>query len=672
MRRTALAALCILAAAFRLQAQEDLSHLSLEDLLNVKVTTATRIAEAASTAPATVYVITADEIEHLGLRDLKDILALVPGVDTIDPHFFLLGGQRGFVGSFANTLLLVNGREMNNLIAGETFISNQFRAGNIAQVEVINGPGSAIYGANALGGVINIITKSAEAFEGADVRVSGGSFDTREASGVFGVRRGELSIRGAASFYRSHGDDFSSFLSDTAKASPAAENNAYRRLPDVYGYSNPADAWWISSEASWRGLYAGTEMYRNVTGRGTSGIQWDYLRGSDHRDLRLGYGGYRFASADQRWQGCAELRTYRDIFWGNHTEDEGPIINPQTGATITSGATDSDVETYRGYYSNHNAGGSRRSAGIVQTTFALSPMVTLAGGVTYERSNIVTAAFSRTEGSDPAVEPENRRPEYRSWKWGAYGESQLKLREGRIIATLGARYDEHEWYGSSFNPRLGVVFKAPGDSTFKVLYGEAFREPTVFEISNSNGAIRPSSETTFEVGWSRYFGSSLNNQIVFFRNRVDDVIVTDVIAVGGISNKGELRSHGIEDQLRFHRGRFSGFANYTWIRSGKNLDLPEQKANAAVQYGGDAASVALIGRYHAASKTEYHSALYSVPSYAVFDAALTRRLSNVSLQLAVRNIFDRTYYQPEPRAPSVVMHPQDGRDVQLTVRFSIR
>jgi len=652
--------------------QEDLSHLSLEELLDVKVTTATRIEESASTAPATVYVITADDIQHLGLRGLKDILALVPGVDTIDPHFFLLGGQRGFAGSFANTLLLVNGREMNNLIAGETFISNQFRAGNIAQVEVINGPGSAIYGANALGGVINIITKTAAPFDGVEGLVSGGSFDTREATGVFGGHSGELSVRGAASFYRSHGDDFSEFLSDTAKASPAAENNAYRRLPDVYGYINPADAWWISTEASWRGLYAGTEMYRNVTGRGTSGIQWDYTRGSDHRDLRLGYGGYRFASADKRLLGSAELRTYREIFWGNHTEDEGPIVNPQTGATITRGATDSDIETYRGFYSNHNGGGSRRSSGIVQSTFALSPMTTLAGGVTYERSNIVTAAFSRTEGSDPVIGPENRQPEYRSWKWGAYAESQLKLREGRVIATLGARYDEHEWYGGSFNPRLGIVFKAPGESTFKVLYGEAFREPTVFEISNSNGSIRPSTERTFEVGWSRYFGGAINNQIVFFHNDVDDVIVTDAVAIGGISNKGELRSHGIEDQLRFTHGRFSGFVNYTWLKSGQNFDLPQQKANVVARYEAGAMSVALIGRYHGATKTEYHDATYGVPSYAVFDAAVTKKLANVSLQLSVKNLFDRTYYQPEPRAPSVVMHPQDGRDVQLTLRFSMR
>src|SRR5262245_21252895 len=200
---------------------EDIGKLSLEELLKVKITSATLLEEPAHTAPATVYVITSDEIEHLGLRDLKDVLALVPGIDTMDPHFFLLGGQRGFVGSFSQSLLLIDGREMNNLIAGETFISNQFRLNNVKQIEIINGPGSAVYGANALGGVINIITKTQNDFKGVELTGLAGSWRTYEAGAVFGWRRPNIGIRGGVSYYDTDGADFSEFLSDTRKASPA-------------------------------------------------------------------------------------------------------------------------------------------------------------------------------------------------------------------------------------------------------------------------------------------------------------------------------------------------------------------------------------------------------------------------------------------------------------------
>src|SRR5262245_44587766 len=195
---------------------EDIGKLSLEELLKVKITSATLLEEPAHTAPATVYVITSDEIEHLGLRDLKDVLALVPGVDTSDPHFFLLGGQRGFVGSFSQSLLLIDGREINNLIAGETFISNQLRMNNVKQVDVVNGSGSSLYGANALGGVINIITKTRSDFDGVQLNGSTGSWTTEEANVLFGWKRARFQIHGSLDYFETNGEDYSDFLSDTA------------------------------------------------------------------------------------------------------------------------------------------------------------------------------------------------------------------------------------------------------------------------------------------------------------------------------------------------------------------------------------------------------------------------------------------------------------------------
>lgn len=681
LRRCVLAlALCAIAACAFAQQQTgdepDLSHLSLEDLLRVNVVSASRIDETTDVAPSTVYVVTSEEITRLGLRDLKDVLALIPGVDTIDPHFFLLGGQRGFVGSFANTLLLVNGREMNNLIAGETFISNQFRSGNVKQIEVVNGPGSALYGANALAGVINIITKTATPFDGLETTVAGGSFRTAEANVLGGTTAGALSIRGSLSLYRTRGDDFADFLSDTERASPAAPNNAYRRLPDVYGYDNSSHASYLSLDGDWHALYFGAESYRNLSGRGTSGIQWDYTRGSDQRDLWLAFGGVRHDAMRGRLHLMAEYRRYHEAFRGSHTEGEGPLIDPATGAEITTGATDTDVEAYRGYYSNFAGGGSHRNVVVAQAIFAPSPQQTLIAGVTGETSHIVAAAFARGHGVDPPIGPDQTRPEFSNWKRGIYVQDQSRFLDGRLIATLGVRRDQHQRWGVSVNPRAGLVWRATPSSTLKLMYGEAFREPNVFELQNSVG-IRPTSLRTFEAAWNQFFGERLKNELVAFRNRADDLIVTDEVAVGGISNKGRLRSRGIEDVVRYRVGAWTGFTNLTITTADLNEgtpvnDIPRIKANAGLTYErGGVFAATVVARHHGHVNTEYHDAIYAIRSYTVFDAALTLFALpwRGDVQLIARNLFNRTYYQPEPRAPSVVEHPQDGRDVSVRMTF---
>lgn len=130
-----------------LYAQNDsiqLYQFTADDVLNSKkqkaseeVFSASKLIENRNLAPATVYVITEEDIISNGYTDLKDILENTAGITVIDPNFFVFGGQRGYVGNFSQTLLLINGREVQNLIAAETFISYQFATHNIKQVEII-------------------------------------------------------------------------------------------------------------------------------------------------------------------------------------------------------------------------------------------------------------------------------------------------------------------------------------------------------------------------------------------------------------------------------------------------------------------------------------------------------------------------------------------------------
>lgn len=668
------------------QPVEALLEMDIEDLFDIKITTASKIEESANVAPATVYVITAEQIKLLGLRDLKDILALVPGVDSINPHFFLEGGQRGFMGTFAQTLILINGREMNNLIAGETFIANQFRAHNIKQVEIINGPGSALYGANAVAGVINIITKDSGDLEGVETYVSYGSWNTREAGAIFAHKKNEFRVSGSFAMYETDGEDYSDFLSDTGEASPQAPNNDYRHLPDQYGYDNSARAYPLSLYMENYGFYGGLEYYQNVMGRGTSGIQWDYTQGEDYREMMMSYAGYkRQGLLDDRLDFKLEYRYYWEQFWGNHTEGDGPLENPYTEETNTTEVTVDDIAAYRGYYSNKRSDGSHKHAAQYETTYRFSDANTMVGGLNYEQSEVIGAAWSRTDKPHPEITEEQQWPEFSNSKWSIYLQDQQKLLENKLIATLGARYDRHERYGDTWNPRGGLVYRPVEKTIFKLLYGQSFREPTVFELRNSTD-IKPMKMRTYECGWHQYLGKHWKNEAVAFFNQADDVIISDSTEVGGISNKGELEAKGWEDQLSFQYHRFKGFLNYTYTTSeldepelGEHTvyDLPKHKANLALMYEFiENYSLGWVTRYHSSVDTEYYDEIYTLDDYVTCDATLSiLKLpwfdADASLDFIAKNLFDVDYYDPEPRAPSVVKHPQEGRSFYVTLTVKL-
>lgn len=142
----------------------DLAHLSIEDLMKIEITSAGRKEQRVSDVAAAVYVITQDDIQHSGLTALPELLRLAPGVSVarLDSSRWAVT-IRGFNNLYANKLLvLVDGRSVyTRLFSGATWDTNDLIVDDIDRIEVIRGPGAAMWGANAVNGVINIVTKSA-------------------------------------------------------------------------------------------------------------------------------------------------------------------------------------------------------------------------------------------------------------------------------------------------------------------------------------------------------------------------------------------------------------------------------------------------------------------------------------------------------------------------------
>jgi iron complex outermembrane receptor protein len=175
----------------------DLTGISIEDLMNIEITSASRKEERAADVAAAVFVITHDDIRRSGMTSIPDLLRLAPGVDVaqINSNKWAVS-VRGFNALYANKLLvLVDGRSIyNRIFSGVLWDTEDLMLDDIERIEVIRGPGAAMWGANAVNAVINIVTKATADTQGGLVSVGGGRFG-EQAAVRYGGTRGAGSYR---------------------------------------------------------------------------------------------------------------------------------------------------------------------------------------------------------------------------------------------------------------------------------------------------------------------------------------------------------------------------------------------------------------------------------------------------------------------------------------------
>ena len=174
-------------------AQTDLSQASLEQLMNIKVTIVSKKEQKLSHVAAAVFVITHEDIRRSGARNLPDLLRIVPGMNAaqVDANIWAVSA-RGFNDIYANKLLvMIDGRSVYDpAFGGVLWDLQDVPVEDIERIEVIRGPGATIWGANAMNGVINIITKRAKATQGGLIKAGGGSTTTAQGLVQYGAKLG--------------------------------------------------------------------------------------------------------------------------------------------------------------------------------------------------------------------------------------------------------------------------------------------------------------------------------------------------------------------------------------------------------------------------------------------------------------------------------------------------
>ena len=596
--------------------------------------------------------------EH-AITDLGDLMRSVPGFYASSDGGYGYVGVRGVNRTRdygGRLLLLVDGQRMNDPSYG-TFANRQDFALDldlIERVEVVRGPGSSLYGDNAFFGVVNVITRRGRDIGGGEASASYGSYDTGTGRVTYGGQASNgVEVVLSGSLYDSHGEDdlyFAEF-DDPATLNGRAEDLDDESAGSLYGRVN------------YRGFgLGGGHVARE---KQLPSGRYDTVFG-DPRFVVDDERTYAFAEYDgtlwAQWELLARLTYDRYVYDGNYPyrySAGGPVV------------------IYREQVDAQWVGGE------VQARTQVGDRQWLTLGADYRNTFSVD---SLSYDVDPYALIDDADPDFQNW--GLFVQDEIRLAPWALV-NAGIRLDSYDTFGEAISPRLGLILNPAADTTFKLLYGEAFRAPNVNELYYQNDGVvldvNPDLEaetiTTYEAIWEQRYGRRVRTSVAAFRNEITDIVEfspdVDLVESFYYVNAGDATVDGCELQLEVGlRDGVRGRASYTFAqvdRPAGETDFDNSPAHLAqfnllAPLGTERCTLGLEAQYLGARLVDGGD---EVPAYWVANATLFSQPfgDDVDLSFSLYNLFDEDYDDPAYGTPTQV--PQNGRSfrVKATVRF---
>lgn len=637
MRRT-LSILPLLSLTLAAQQADEAELLA---LLNTPITVASKKALTTREAPGIVTLLRREEILASGARDLLELLRLVPGFEFgADVQGVVSVGVRGNWGHEGKVLLLWDGQEMNETRYATLQLGNHFPVDQIQQVEIIRGPGSAIYGGFAELAVINVITRGADT---KGISASAGFSRDRQAgtrrslSAAYGDRWGKVGF--SAQMFTSRGLRSTSTYPDAGYGPTSLKE---------YGDLDPLMAN-LSLEVGGLSLRYLQDDYH------ISDFTSNFRPTADPTEIRF---DGRYAEAKYSWKISDSFSLTPKLNW----KDQSPWNYTTNEATSRHWVVRTNLE--------------------LQASWDPSEAMNLVFG----------GSLSRDEGKATAGR-----------EFITNGETSLTFKSHAFFAqalwktsplniTLGARFDKHDVFGSSFVPRLALT-KVMGTHHFKFLASKAFRAP-VIENLELNPAIKPEKTTALELEWGTQVSSQVFASFNVFDIQVKNPISYVFTGTDFYANFDRSGTRGLEVDVQI-RGGF-GFVHsslsysqavdnqvpfYTVPESSKYMvGLPNLKFTAGGSFRlGPTLSfnptlVGLGPRYAYLSGANEPQ---RTPALAIVNLGLTwKPTEDVNLSFQVDNLLDSdiTYIQAYGTLgdPSVNNPPIPGARREVSLRFGYR
>jgi outer membrane receptor for ferrienterochelin and colicin len=504
----------------------DFYALSLVDLLNIEISVASTTKLTQRESPGIVTVISSDEIESSGARDLIDVLRTVPGLSFGHDVEGVIGlSSRGNWGHEGKILLLVDGQEQNEILYSTTQFGNHYDVNQIQRIEIIRGPGSAIYGGNAELGVINIITKS-----GSDIDGVTGSISYGQTEGQLG--RANLSV-GIGKEIKGWNFSAQTFL---GKA-----NRSNSPFTDIYG--DQVSGTNGSSEIDITNLNVGLSK---------NGFSSRFIFDEYKFNTPILYEFAETVPVDVKFKNLSAELKYKFQINDNLT------ITPKLNYInqIPWGTIEKDNK----YIVN-----ASKIIGNILASYNISENINIIAGIEYfdERADNKVILVD-----DPWFLNGKDKIGFNTFS----GFTQALVKSKYVNFTAGARYMNHNQYGSAIAPRVGLT-KVYRQIHAKALISGAFRAPAIENI-NLNDDIKPENTIVaeLELGYqitSKMFVNAnvydilIKSPIVYYYDEVNDLELYD--------NFKQAGSRGIEVEYKYKDNW--GFINFNishYSTAGKN------------------------------------------------------------------------------------------------------
>jgi outer membrane receptor for ferrienterochelin and colicins len=632
---------------------QDLTNLTVEDLAQVRLSTASRHLTDARKAPAPVTTIGADEIRRQGWLTLADLLASVPGFYTASDRTYTYLGVRGFLQSGdynARVLLLIDGHRVNDNIYDSALIGTEFPLdmSQIDRVEIMRGPGSSLFGTNAELAVVNVFTKRPDTKNTVQLASEARSEVGRVFEAGLSFRFGDLDGLASGSIFRSNGATklyFPEFDSPATNNGIAQNIDGDRydhafgmirrgqfRLEALFGVRHK-----IVPIASYGTIFNDPANF-DVDRRGYVDAKYSHQFAKDtDLDLRFYYDAYRY-------MGSFPYQTNN----GGRTVQINDAASDGFGFESVLSKRLGRNRVVAGMSGEYNLRLEQRNYYIGQPPF-----------LDDHRTMNTIAGFGETE-----LNP---------YRW--------------LSLNLGGRVDWYSIYGTALSPRVALMVLPTAHTSVKYIVGHAFRAPDPYDefyvdqldITATNTKLRPESVNSHTILVEQTVNSSLSFTASVFQNDLNRIIEEHQDASTGATHFANLegdRGRGLEFELNAKsRTGWSARSSYVFTHAvSKETGLKTLNSPATVA---KLNGVAPLGRYSSLG-LEF---LYTGPQNNFAGQRIgSSLLTNTTLSTPVLrngwefsascyNLFDRRWATPtgpEVTQPATI---QDGRGFRFRISY---
>lgn len=625
-------------------------NMSIAELMDVEIYSASKYSQRASQAPSWVTIITQDEIKLYGYRNITDILRSVPGFyDTYDRNYSYIG-VRGFgrPGDYnARILTLIDGHRLNDNVGDLILFGNEFPLDIdlIDRVEIVRGPGSALYGSNALFAVVSIFTKTGRDYQGGETAATLGNDDYTQGRFTYGRR------------YENGFD----FLASGTYAEWGREKLYYPEFDDpatqfgkVDNDDETAGKYFIeASYLDFKLHIAGSQREKGIPT-----APFDTAFGQDNRT----------------WDDY----TLVGLTWEHEVDDSLSILG-----RFSYHHYNYDGRYYYddgGIYENKDYWKGRWVIGEVQAIKQFDN----GHKVVFGADSQYNIRQDQKNWDSEAVYLNDRR---HSKNWGIYVQDEFKLTDD-LTVNAGVRKDYYDATGSTVNPRTALIYTLTQDTILKLIAGKAFRAPSANESYYEDGySAKPNSELdaetikTYEAIVEQRLSEHWKTTVSTFYYQIDDLLNQVVDPMDGLiqfQNTSEVTASGFETAFEGNwegglRGRisFSCIQTMDKITRSSLTNSPQHIAHFNLIYPliREKLFAGIDAGYTGKRKT---LAGDHTDDVIVTNLTLTyvNALKNLDAQFGVYNLFDIEYDYPGFLEHEQDMLEQDERTV--AVKFTYR